>query len=64
MIFWFGTKSLGLAQYLDHLLFLHNYFETAHNILVPVERQGRKLMFLTNFEGVTTLDPFKFLSKF
>ena len=40
IIFWSGTKSLGLAQYVNQFLLWQKKFEPAQNILGPVEGRG------------------------
>ena len=37
IIFWYGTKSLGLAQYVNLFLVWHKKFKPAQNTLRPVE---------------------------
>jgi len=40
IIFWSGTKCLGLAQYVNHFLVWHKKFGPAQNVLGPVKGQG------------------------
>ena len=37
IIIWSGTKSLGLAQYVNQVLVWHKIFGPAQDILGPVE---------------------------
>jgi len=43
IIFWSGTKSLGLAQYLNQFLVWHKKFGPAQNVFGPAKEQGTRL---------------------
>ena len=40
IIFWSGTKSLGLAQYVNQFLAWHKKIGPTQNVLGPVKGQG------------------------
>ena len=40
IIYWSGTKSFQLAQYVNKFLVQHKKFRPAQNILGPVKGQG------------------------
>ena len=47
IIFWSGTKSLGLAQYSTQFLVWHKKFGPAQNVLGPVKGQDINSSFET-----------------